>query len=741
MVDLPHLKTTGEEKVGVVHSTPPTSLISSGDIKAPYEAFANAMDSWGDAIKGLGKSFGRQAKGANKQEPTERRPRRHSTEEDSGGGGDGGDGTDPEAYGYFGGKPQTQADAGNPDQRAIMDDTYRQFSAAGLSQIGVAGIMGNVGPESGWNPKSRHSDQPNWTGEANYAHGLYQEGGQEWNNYAAWLKKNHPDAKWDSHKLQTEFLVENLQKNYPKVWKQLHDAKTADEAANIFMRGYLKPADWAMQSSYGARAAEARRHHQYYSRQSGLSAPDGAADDAPTADDKMPDDHAYSRVVQLRSLIDAETTADQGIAGIRKQYAGDPEAFLAASAEYKDNIVNNVAKTGATPVAEGLSHAVDHNVDQHFTEMLRDKHASDVSAGQQAVSGKLDELATRMQGLALAGGVEDSKFKVAQADYRAMLNEASGNHLFGFNAGAIDGHLEATVAKTKEAALIGGARRAFAAGGEDAAREWTANNIPHFGHDDEGEEKLFDKVSRDIDLQAAKVQADKRKIEDFHRETIKAHTEQGFAKLATASLDQGWLDQNSHYIEPAALNSLQTAMYARDPEVSGPAAHSDLTATAISNPEILPSMAADALAAGDLSRNDFGALVDLSNQVKEDAKARPWLNALRRDLTHWSDAVGEFGEYVEAHPQATRAELRAASTEISRQYAERDHSKAVAALPLPRFAPFAKSDFTPDKMPEVAERLRLSHQGGKLTDREFLAQVDLLRKWRDLLQRAPEKVA
>jgi hypothetical protein len=58
------------------------------------------------------------------------------------------------------------------------------------------GVFANVGDESGFNPNLRHPDQPHYGGEAHYAHGLYQEGGAEWNNYAAWIAKEHPDGNW-----------------------------------------------------------------------------------------------------------------------------------------------------------------------------------------------------------------------------------------------------------------------------------------------------------------------------------------------------------------------------------------------------------------------------------------------------------------------------------------------------------------------------------------------------------------
>jgi Phage tail lysozyme len=129
-------------------------------------------------------------------------------------------------------------------------DTARE---GGASDNAIRGLLANVQDESGFNPGLRHPDQPKFTGEAHYAHGFFQEGGEEWNKYDAWLKKNHPDASWEDPKLQTQFLVENLQKNYPKTWEKMNKG-SAEEAAQVFLNEYLRPAEryrTAREEKYG----------------------------------------------------------------------------------------------------------------------------------------------------------------------------------------------------------------------------------------------------------------------------------------------------------------------------------------------------------------------------------------------------------------------------------------------------------------------------------------------------------
>jgi tail lysozyme len=120
----------------------------------------------------------------------------------------------------------------------IMRDEWKR---AGMSDEGIAGIMANVQDESQFNPTLRHSDQPRFSGEAHFAHGLYQEGGAEWNHYASWLQKNYPGADWRDPRLQSRFAAENLKKNYPGVWRQMNSGDRFHAGA-AYVDGYLKPA-------------------------------------------------------------------------------------------------------------------------------------------------------------------------------------------------------------------------------------------------------------------------------------------------------------------------------------------------------------------------------------------------------------------------------------------------------------------------------------------------------------------
>jgi hypothetical protein len=111
------------------------------------------------------------------------------------GGGDSAFGGPPGGGGGGGaGASYSSSPTGTQGVARTVADEWRK---AGMSEAGVAGLMANINEESRFDPTLRHADQPRWGGEAHFAHGLYQEGGQEWLNYEKWLGQNHPGADED----------------------------------------------------------------------------------------------------------------------------------------------------------------------------------------------------------------------------------------------------------------------------------------------------------------------------------------------------------------------------------------------------------------------------------------------------------------------------------------------------------------------------------------------------------------
>jgi hypothetical protein len=139
---------------------------------------------------------------------------------------------------------------GSGNNWGAIGPTISAWRSLGMPDKGIAGILYNLNEESGFNPSLRHSDQPHFSGEAAYAHGLYQEGGQEWNNYQNWLQ-NRNGADWRDPAMQSQFAAQNLKNNYPGVWNRMVSAGTPEEAAAAYASGYLKPAAQNLQSRMG----------------------------------------------------------------------------------------------------------------------------------------------------------------------------------------------------------------------------------------------------------------------------------------------------------------------------------------------------------------------------------------------------------------------------------------------------------------------------------------------------------
>ena len=137
---------------------------------------------------------------------------------------------------------------GNPRTTGGVRATMEAVaSRGGMTPNAVAGLERNVRDESNFNYNLRHPDQPGFSGEARFAHGLYQEGGDEWNNFVKWIDQNHPGSDWRDPKLQTQYTVERLQDpsrpDYNRTFAGMNAAPNSGVAADQFLRGYLKPAE------------------------------------------------------------------------------------------------------------------------------------------------------------------------------------------------------------------------------------------------------------------------------------------------------------------------------------------------------------------------------------------------------------------------------------------------------------------------------------------------------------------
>jgi hypothetical protein len=137
------------------------------------------------------------------------------------------------------------------DKQGVAKTVASELKAQGFSDNAIAGILYNIGQESSFDPTLRHPDQPRFGGEAHYAHGLFQEGGDEWNT----MQANLQGRDWQDPVEQARFVAGRLKGDignaqYASVLRDLQNAKSKEDAARVFASGYLKPADQYLQSRY-----------------------------------------------------------------------------------------------------------------------------------------------------------------------------------------------------------------------------------------------------------------------------------------------------------------------------------------------------------------------------------------------------------------------------------------------------------------------------------------------------------
>ncbi len=163
----------------------------------------------------------------------------------------------------------------------VISNVFQAWKSQGASDIAISAILGNIEQESVFDPSLTHPDNHNLQGDRGWSHGLYQENGEEWEKYLAWIEQNSPGSNWRDPLLQSQFAAWNLKTNYPKTWAKMNAAKTPEEAAEIYRKEYLRPAESAANQPHRNVSA-----HDFYTAlhpapASPAPAPSGANPDVP----------------------------------------------------------------------------------------------------------------------------------------------------------------------------------------------------------------------------------------------------------------------------------------------------------------------------------------------------------------------------------------------------------------------------------------------------------------------------
>lgn len=163
----------------------------------------------------------------------------------------------------------------------VQLEVAQTLRAQGLEDIQIAAIMGNISGESGWNPKAEYHGNGS---RYEYGYGLFQftdtkQGVGNYTNYKNWAQA-HGKAL-DSAAAQTEYFISQLRSSWstglhsggyyaaeiPQFvgknasYDAFLDNSNLAFATYAFLACYERPADWAAESSYPVRYAEAQKFY------------------------------------------------------------------------------------------------------------------------------------------------------------------------------------------------------------------------------------------------------------------------------------------------------------------------------------------------------------------------------------------------------------------------------------------------------------------------------------------------
>lgn len=163
----------------------------------------------------------------------------------------------------------------------VQLEVAQTLRAQGLGDIQIAAIMGNISGESGWNPKAEYHGNGS---RYEYGYGLFQftdtkQGVGNYTNYKNWAQAHGKSL--DSAAAQTEYFISQLRASWSTglhsggyyaaeipqfVGKNAsYDAFLNNSnlafATYAFLACYERPADWAAESSYPVRYAEAQKFY------------------------------------------------------------------------------------------------------------------------------------------------------------------------------------------------------------------------------------------------------------------------------------------------------------------------------------------------------------------------------------------------------------------------------------------------------------------------------------------------
>lgn len=190
-----------------------------------------------------------------------------------------------------------------PTVKALDAKTIWDFyKAKGLNDFGIAGLMGNLYCESGFNPYNLQQTYETKLGmsDAEYTAavdaGTYTSFVKDSAGYglAQWtywsLKQDMLDYHQKAGKsigdgeTQMAFLAYQLEKDYSSVWNTLKNATSVLEASNAVLTKFEKPAGYTTSSVQNTRAAAGQKYYDAYATKTASSTPSSSTTAASKGD-------------------------------------------------------------------------------------------------------------------------------------------------------------------------------------------------------------------------------------------------------------------------------------------------------------------------------------------------------------------------------------------------------------------------------------------------------------------------
>lgn len=154
------------------------------------------------------------------------------------------------------------------------------FKNKGLSDFGIAGLMGNLRAESGLNPKNLQNSyerslgltDSNYTAavdNGSYTNFIHDKAGYGLAQWTYWNRKQNlfnfakqKNKSIGDLDMQLEFLYQELTKNYSTIWNSLKSSTSVREASDIVLTQFEKPAN----QSESVKNTRANWGQEYYNQ-------------------------------------------------------------------------------------------------------------------------------------------------------------------------------------------------------------------------------------------------------------------------------------------------------------------------------------------------------------------------------------------------------------------------------------------------------------------------------------------